>query len=99
MILCNFACARVSAEGPPEEQDEGLGLVDLVVDPSTRLLNSERSPLLFEQQAVTRHVSIDGLGQKHVTILILIVLVLFGVLNLVREVRHIALCSFSSLNY
>lgn len=32
--------------GSPEEQDMGLGLVDLVVDPSSRLLHAEGAPLL-----------------------------------------------------
>ena len=30
----------VGAEGSPEEQDEGFGLVDFIVDPAARLLHA-----------------------------------------------------------
>ena len=84
----NFAGAWVGAQGASEEENEGLGLVDFVVDPAAGLLDSKVAPLLFVQETASLHVAVNGLGQEHVSVLELVVLVLLRVLDLVREVRH-----------
>ena len=45
--LRNLARGWVSAEWASEEQDEGLRLVNLVVDPAAGLLDTEAAPLLL----------------------------------------------------
>ena len=50
--------------------------MDFVVDPTAGLLHTERAPFFFVEQATARHVPIDGFGEKHVAILVLIVLIL-----------------------
>ena len=66
----------VSANGSSEQQDEWLGLVNLVVDPAARLLNSEGAPLVLCQQSLLGHLLENVLGKKHVTVLVHVVLIL-----------------------
>jgi hypothetical protein len=40
-------CVRVGANRASEEQNEWFGVVNAVVNPSTRLLDSEVSPLVL----------------------------------------------------
>ena len=87
--IWNSASSWVCSEGSSEEEDEGFWFVDLVVDPATGLLHSKLSPLLLEEQAVPGHLSVCVLGEEYVSVLVLIVLVLFGVLDLFWEVRHL----------
>ena len=88
MAFRNLASRWLSAKWASEQQNPWLGLVSLVVDPAARLLHANAAPLLFKEQAPAGHATVDGLGQKHVPVLILIVLVLLRVLNLVWKVRH-----------
>lgn len=57
---------RVRAQGTSEQQDVRFGPVDLVVDPSARLLHAKITPLLLGQD--TRRVQRlrHLLGQNHV---------------------------------
>jgi len=79
---------RVCAEGPPEQQDEGLRVVDLVVDPPARLLHANLAPLVLQQETLGRQLLVELAGQQNVAVLILIVLILLAVFNVVGEVRH-----------
>lgn len=64
-------------------------LVDLVVRPSSRLLNAKRPPLLLAQQlALGQDLLVDLLGKHNVTVLVVLVVVLVGVLDFTRIVRH-----------
>ena len=63
VVVGHTACRRVRTQRPSEEENEGLGLVDFVVDPATRLLHSEIAPLFFVEEASAGHVTVDGLGQ------------------------------------
>ena len=47
MCLCNLACGWVSAKWTSEQQDEGLRLMNLVVDPAAGLLDTKAAPLLL----------------------------------------------------
>ena len=40
----------ISASGPPEEQNMRFWAMELVVDPASGLLNSERSPFLNDER-------------------------------------------------
>ena len=42
-----LASRRVSAKWSSEQQDERLGLMNLIVDPASGLLDSEVAPLLL----------------------------------------------------
>ena len=62
--------------------------MDLVMDPSSRLLNSKVAPLLFEEESIARHLFVGGSWKEHVSIFVVIVLVLLRVLDLIWEMRH-----------
>merc|ERR1719174_981576 len=87
---------RVRAEGPAEEEDVGLGLVDLVVVPAAALRDAKASPLLLTQQARLAivvmvqlvHLLRYRLRKDNMTIFIHVIVVLVRVLDLVRIVRH-----------
>ena len=66
----------VSANGSSEQKNEWLRLVDLVVNPPARLLHSEGAPLVLSQQSLLRHLLEDVLGEKHVAVLVCVVLIL-----------------------
>ena len=83
---------RVGAYRSAEQQDEWLGLVNLVVDPTAGLLNSERSPLILSQESLLRHLLEDVLRKQHVAVLVHVVLVLLGILDLLWKVWHISSC-------
>ena len=65
--------------------------MDLIVNPAARLLNSEGSPLVLGQESLLRHLLKDVLGEKHVTVLVDVVLVLLRILNFLGEVWHLSL--------
>ena len=88
VAIGDFTRGRVSLKWAPEKKDEGLRLMNLVVDPATRLLHTHTSPLIFVQETTSGHVAVDRLGQKYVSVLVFVILVLFRVLDLVREMRH-----------
>jgi len=67
------------AEGPPEEEDVGLGLVGHVVDPALALLDPEVPPLGLRHQVGLGHEFGNVLGQDHVPVLELVVVVLVRV--------------------
>ena len=74
------------AERPPEEQDVGLGLVGHVVDPALALLDPEVPPLGLGHQVGLGHEFGNVLGQDHVPVLELVVVVLVRVEDVL--VRH-----------
>ena len=47
VVIGDFAGSRVSAKWSSEEENEGLGLMNLIVDPASRLLDSQVAPLLL----------------------------------------------------
>ena len=79
----------VSAQRPPEQQDEGLRLVHLVMDPTSTLLDPEGPPLGFGEESTPGHLLVGVLGEENVSVLEEVVLVFLGVLNFFREVGHI----------
>ena len=60
----------------------------LVMDPASGLLDAQVAPLLFVEEATARCITVDGLGQEHVPVLVLVVLILLRILDLVGEVWH-----------
>lgn len=76
MTLRKETGVRVSTNRSSKQQDEGLGLVDLVMDPAAGLLHTERSPFVLSEESLLRHLLEDVLGQEHMTVLIGVVLVL-----------------------
>jgi hypothetical protein len=85
----------VTSLGPAEEEDVGLGAMELVVDPSSRLLHTESSPFLcyevrygFGEKSIAGNLLVDLLGEEDMAILIVIVHVLVGVLDLIGVVGH-----------
>ena len=62
--------------------------MNFVVYPTTRLLNSEVAPFLFEEETVAGHLLVSSSWEKDVSILIFVVLVLLRVLDFIREMRH-----------
>ena len=83
------ASLRVSALGPPEEEDVGFRLVYFVVSPSSGLLYSKGPPLVLgEEFAFVGDFPVDFLGEYDVPILVVVVTVLFRVLYLGGVVRH-----------
>ena len=89
MIIGHFARGRISAQRPAEQQDKGLRLMDFIVDPASRLLDTEGAPFLLQKESTAGHGSVDGLGQEDVAVLELVILILLAVLDLVGEVRHL----------
>lgn len=85
----------VGANRASEQQYEGLGFVDFVVDPAAGLLHSERAPLVLGQESLLRHLLEDVLGKEHMTVLIHVVLVLLRILYFLGEVWHCSLFSLS----
>ena len=81
----------VSADGSSEQQDEWLRFVDLVVNPAARLLHTEGAPLVLCQQSLLRHLLENVLREKHVAILVHVVLILLWILNLFWEMWHVLL--------
>ncbi len=62
--------------------------MDLVVDPAAGLLNTKGAPLVLVQQALLGHLLENVLREEHVTVLISVILIFFGILNLFREMWH-----------
>ena len=79
----------VCPEGSSEEEDEGLWFMYFVVDPSSRLLDSDGSPLLLDQESPTLDLLVDVLGQEDVPVFEEVVLVFLRVFYLVRKVGHV----------
>ena len=65
--------------------------MNFVVHPTSGLLHTEAAPLRFEQEAAVGNLFVHGLGQEDVSVFVLFVLVLFTVLDVVGEVRHLFL--------
>jgi hypothetical protein len=66
----------VSTNRSSKQQDEGLGLVNFVVNPAAGLLDAKRSPLVLREQSLLRHLLEDVLGQEHMAVLVGVILVL-----------------------
>ena len=92
-----FASGGISSVGSSEKENKGLWLVNFVMDPSAGLLYTKMTPLFFVKQPTTRHILVNILGEEHMSVLVVVVLILFRVLDLVWEVRHFN--CFESLNY
>jgi hypothetical protein len=76
MTLREEAGVRVSTNRSSKQQDEGLRLVNLVMNPAAGLLNTERSPLVLSEQSLLRHLLEYVLGQQDMTVLVGVILVL-----------------------
>ena len=63
--------------------------MNLIMNPSTRLLNTEGAPLVLRKQALLWHLLEDVLGKEYVAVLVDVVLVLLGVLDLLWEMWHL----------
>ena len=68
-------------QGPPEEEDVGLGLVGHIVDPALALLNPKRPPLRLRHEVRPRHHLRQVFRQHHVPVLVLVVEVLVRVVD------------------
>ena len=62
MTLRKEPRVRVSTNRSSKQQDEGLGLVNLVMHPAAGLLDAERSPLVLSEQSLLRHLLENVLG-------------------------------------
>ena len=65
--------------------------MNFIVHPTSGLLHTEATPLRFEQKAAVGNLFVNGLGQEDVSVFVFVVLVLFTVLDVVGEVRHLFL--------
>ena len=57
--------------------------------PSAGLLYTEATPLRLKQEAPVGNLFVNSLGQEDVSVFVLVVLVLFTVLDVIGEVRHL----------
>ena len=88
MTFWHLTGGRLSSEGTSEQENEGLRFVNFVMDPTARLLDTNRTPFFLEKKTAAWHISINSFRQKNMSILIFIVLILLGIFNLVWEVWH-----------
>lgn len=80
----------IGALGAPEEQDVGFGLMDFIVVPAAGLLDAEGAPLAFgENFALVGDLAGDFLGQDDVAVLVVVVVVLVGIFDFSRVMRHL----------
>lgn len=90
---------RVCAFGAAEEQDMGLWLMDFVVDPASGLLDAQCPPLLLaEELALLGDFLHDLFGENHVPVLVVVVVVLLGVFDFRRVVRHLNIIIINHFN-
>lgn len=73
------------AERSSKEKNMRLGLVESVVLPAATLLDTETSPFRLSHKTTFGQTLRNVLGQNHVTVLELGVLIFLGVLNLIPE--------------
>ena len=88
VIVRDFACLRVGTEWSSKQQNEWFGPMNFVMYPTTRLLDSEVAPLLFEEETVAGHLLVCSSWEEDVSILVFVVLVLLRVLDFIWEMRH-----------
>lgn len=67
---------------PPEEHDVRLRAMDGVMDPTTALLNSNRTPLIFGEESILGQKFRDLRRKNHMPVLVRVVAVLLGILDL-----------------
>jgi hypothetical protein len=89
------AGVRIGALRPSEKEDEWLGVMDAIVYPAARLLDSEVAPLFLREQATAHlgltHIVIESLRKHDMSVLIEVIGIFLRVLNLIRVVRHFSL--------
>lgn len=73
--------------GAPEQHDVWLGSMDRVMHPSARLLNANASPLGLAEKATLGKQSCNLCRKHYVPVLEDVVVVFFGVLDLVMGHR------------
>lgn len=72
-----------------KKEDVWLRFVDLVVNPSARLLHSDAAPLgLVEQLSLIGDFLVDLLGEDDMPVLIVVVEIFLGILYFGGIVRH-----------
>ena len=76
-------------EGAFEEEDVGFGGVVGVMDPARTHRHPDTPPLVFGQEFLSGHFGCHCLGQNHMSILVLIVVVLLRVVNFRRHLTPI----------
>ena len=81
----------IGTEGSSKEEDEGFGLMDLVVDPSSALGHTDSTPFVLGQESASWNAFVDILWQENVSVLVEVITVFLRVLNLVWEVWHFLL--------
>ena len=88
VIVGDFTSLRVGTEWSSKQQNEWFRSMNFVMYPTARLLDSEVTPLLFEEETVAGHLLVRSSRKQDMSIFVFVVLVLFRVLDLVREMRH-----------
>lgn len=78
----------ISANGSSEQQNMRLRFMKLIMHPSSWLLDTNSSPLIFWQQFVSGNLFVDISGEDDMTIFVVIVLVLVWVFDFVWVVGH-----------
>lgn len=76
-------------ERASKEEDVRLGLVNGIMDPPIRLLDTKATPFVFGQKLSGWELLRDGLGKDHVSVLVDIVVVLFRVVDLVGHLLNL----------
>ena len=99
MIVWDSSAGRIASDRPSEKKNEGLRLMNFVVDPTAGLLDTEVAPLFFIEQATFSNVAEDSLGKEHMSVFVLVVLILFRVLNFVWEVWHTTILKLYKLYF
>ena len=87
----------VSSKSSSKQKDKGFWLVDLVVGPSSALLDTNSSPFHLRKQSTSWYLGVRFLGQDHMTILIILVSILIWILDLSWIVWHVIVCIFKIL--
>lgn len=74
VLLCKWviswghSCSWVCSQRSSEKKNEWLRLVNFIMSPTSRLLDSDWSPFLFCKDSVSRYLLIDMLWEQNVSI-------------------------------
>ena len=77
MIVWDSSGSRIASDGPSKKKNERLRLMNFVVNPTARLLDTKVAPLFLIEQSTTRCVAVDSLRKEHMSVLVVVVLILF----------------------